>query len=228
MSSPREPFVPMLGPALRFPAATSASRHGLVAVGGDLSVARLLLAYRSGIFPWSAEPITWWSPDPRAVFNLDDFHVPRSLARLLRRQPFRFTSDRCFRHVVEECGRVPRGGDSTWITPAIIEAYVDLHRAGWAHSLEVWEGDRLAGGIYGVAIGGFFAGESMFHHVSNASKAALVVLLAGLRDAGFTLFDTQMLTDTTRAIGAVEIPRSEYLERLADALPRTVSWPAWT
>jgi len=227
MSAPKEPFVPMLGPALRFPPASLASRHGLVAVGGDLSVARILLAYRSGIFPWSAEPITWWSPDPRAVFNLHDFHVPRSLERLLRRKPFRYTSDQCFCRVVEECARVPRGGDSTWITRDIVDAYVDLHQAGWAHSLEVWEGDRLAGGIYGVAIGGFFAGESMFHHVSNASKAALVILLGRLRDAGFTLFDTQMLTDTTRALGAVEIPRSAYMQRLATALPQSVSWPTW-
>ena len=227
MSSSGESFVPMLGPALRFPPASLASRHGLVAVGGDLSVDRILLGYRSGIFPWSAEPITWWSPDPRAVFNLHDFHMPRSLARLLRRQPFRFTSDRCFRCVVEECARVPRGDDGTWITPGIVDAYVGLHRAGWAHSLEVWEGDRLAGGIYGVAIGGFFAGESMFHHVSNASKAALVVLLAALRDAGFTLFDTQMLTETTRALGAIEIPRSDYLRRLEGALTQPVSWPVW-
>lgn len=212
------PFIPLLGAAPVFPPAANAMKEGLLAIGGDLSVERLLAAYRAGIFPWSADPITWWSPDPRAIIELDRVHVGRTLARVLRQGAFTVTEDRCFRRVIEACASVPRAGDATWITPEIVEAYVRLHEAGWAHSLEVWQGDQLAGGIYGVAIGRFFAGESMFHHVSNASKVALVELLGRLRARGFRLFDTQMLTETTRSVGGVEVPRSEYLERLRRAL----------
>ncbi len=210
--------IPRLGAALVFPPAESADPRGLVAFGGDLSVPRLLLGYRRGIFPWSAAPITWWSPDPRAVFPLDRVHVPRSLRRTLRQSPFHATMDRAFGRVIRACSEVPRGSDGTWISPEIIAAYVQLHAEGWAHSLEVWHGGQLVGGIYGVAVGGVFAGESMFHHESNASKVALVTLLAHLRRLGFQLFDTQMLTETTRSLGAVEIPRSEYLVRLGMAL----------
>jgi leucyl/phenylalanyl-tRNA---protein transferase len=198
-----------------------------VALGGDLSVERLLLAYRSGIFPWSAAPITWWSPDPRAIFEFDDVHVSRSLRKTLRRGVFHTTLNQCFGQVIRACATVPRHGDDTWISPAIIEAYDRLHRAGWAHSLEVWKGDQLAGGIYGVGIGGFFAGESMFHHVSDASKVAVVALLEYLQSRGYVLFDTQMLTETTRSLGAVEIMRIDYLERLKAAtdLPVTFGVP---
>lgn len=210
--------VPRLGPELAFPPAEGADPRGLVAFGGDLSVPRLLLAYRRGIFPWSAAPITWWSPDPRAVFEFGEVHVSRSLRRSLRRGGFRATRDAAFARVIHACASVPRGGDGTWICPELIAAYIRLHEEGWAHSLEVWRGDQLAGGVYGVAIGGFFAGESMFHHHDDASKVALVALLAHLRASGFGLFDTQMLTDTTRALGAREIPRREYLSRLAVAI----------
>ncbi len=209
--------VPRLGPDLAFPPAEAADPRGLVAFGGDLSVARLLLGYRSGIFPWSASPISWWSPDPRAVFEFDDVHVPRSLRRTLRRGGFRATLDLAFGRVIRTCAEVPRRDDGTWICPELIAAYTRLHEEGWAHSLEVWRGDRLVGGIYGVAIGGFFAGESMFHHETDASKVALATLLAHLRRRGFQLFDTQMLTETTRRLGAREIPRIEYLARLAPA-----------
>ncbi len=210
--------VPRLGPALEFPSAESADPRGLVAFGGDLSVARLLVAYRNGIFPWSAAPITWWSPNPRAVFEFGGVHIPKSLARTLRRGGFRATLDQAFARVIRTCADVPRREDGTWIGPELIEAYTRLHEEGWAHSLEVWRGDRLAGGIYGVAVGGFFAGESMFHHEDDASKVAVVTLLAHLRSRGFVLFDTQMLTDTTRRLGATEIPRSDYLARLATAV----------
>lgn len=196
-------------------------------MGGDLSVERLLAAYRSGIFPWSAAPITWWSPEPRAIFEFGGLHVSRSLRKTLRRGFFRITLNQCFGQVIRACATVPRHGDDTWISPAIVEAYERLHRAGWAHSLEVWKGEQLAGGIYGVAIGGFFAGESMFHHVSDASKVAVVRLLEHLQSRGYTLFDTQMLTETTRNLGATEIPRRAYLERLAAAieLPATFGAP---
>ncbi len=219
------PVIPVLGAAHVFPAAGSALKEGLVAVGGDLSEGRLLAAYRAGIFPWSVNPITWWSPDPRAVFDVARVHVGRSLAKVLRKGGFTVTEDRCFRRVIEACATVPRQGDATWITPEIVEAYERMHELGWAHSLEVWQGGQLAGGVYGVAIGGFFAGESMFHHVSNASKVALVELLARLRARGCQLFDTQMLTETTRALGAFELPRAEYLSRLAVALDGASCWP---
>ena len=198
----------------------------MVALGGDLSVERLLAADRSGIFPWSAAPITWWSPDPRAIFEFQDVHVSRSLRKTLRREVFRTTLNQCFSQVIRACAAAPRNGDDTWISPSIIDAYERLHRSGWAHSLEVWKGDQLAGGIYGVGIGGFFAGESMFHHVSDASKVAVVCLLEYLRSRGYVLFDTQMLTETTRSLGAVEITRSAYLERLKAATDLPVTFGA--
>lgn len=208
---------------LRFPNPSLADAEGLVAVGGDLSVPRLLLAYRSGIFPWTANPVTWWSPDPRAIFELDQFHVPRSLRRVLRQAVFRVTRDQAFRAVMEGCAAPAPGRRSTWIEPEFIEAYTRLHREGHAHSFECWLEDQLVGGIYGVAIGGFFAGESMFHRVSNASKVALCHLVAHLRARQFALFDIQMLTPLTRQLGGLTIPRREYLRRLAEAvtLPRT-------
>jgi leucyl/phenylalanyl-tRNA--protein transferase len=219
-----QPFVPILGPDLTFPSPDRSPWQGLVAIGGDLSPARLLNAYRAGIFPWSVEPITWWSPEPRAIFEFDKVHIPRSLQRTLRREKFRVTFNRSFGQVIRACASVPREDDGTWITPTIIEAYEKLHQDGWAHSIECWHGDQLAGGVYGVAIGGLFAGESMFHHVSDASKVALIRLLGHLHQRGFTLFDTQMLTETTRALGAVEIRRREYLARLRSALKVSASF----
>ncbi len=215
---------PELGAELAFPDPRRAPRRGrfagLVAVGGDLSVPRLLLAYRSGIFPWSDDPLTWWSPDPRAIFELDRFHVPRSLARTLRSGRFRTTVNRAFRAVIEGCAAPAPGRMETWISPAFIEAYTALHRAGHAHSVECWQGAELVGGIYGVTVGGLFAGESMFHRARDASKVALVALVERLRERGFVLFDIQMRTPVTRLLGAVEISREEYLRRLAGAVER--------
>jgi len=191
---------------------------GLVAVGGDLSVPRLLLAYRSGIFPWTAAPITWWSPDPRAIIELDGLHVPRSLAKLLRRGVFRISFDTAFRAVMAACAAPAPGRRSTWIAPQFLKAYAQLHQAGHAHSIECWQGDDLVGGVYGVAIGGLFAGESMFHRVDNASKVALYHLVQHLRARGFVLFDIQVLTPVTELLGAVTIPRQAYLRRLAHAI----------
>lgn len=196
--------------------------NGLVAAGGDLSVERLRLAYRSGLFPWTVDPITWWSPDPRGVFELDDFHVSRSLARTLRRRPFRVTCDRAFRQVITECATIERRG--SWISDEFIDAYCALHEAGDAHSVECWCGDELVGGIYGVAAGGLFAGESMFHRESDASKIALKHLIDHLKARGFRLFDIQMLTPITRQLGAVEISRASYLERLNMAVELNVEF----
>ncbi len=203
---------------LRFPDPRRADAEGLVAIGGDLSVPRLLLAYRSGIFPWTVAPLTWWSPDPRGIFELDRFHASRSLQRVLRHGVFRITRDQAFREVMEGCAERAPGRDSTWVTPEFIEAYCELHRLGHAHSLECWQGDTLAGGIYGVCIGGFFAGESMFHRVSNASKVALFHLIEHLRQQDFGLFDIQMLTPITERLGGSTIPRALYLRRLAAAI----------
>jgi leucyl/phenylalanyl-tRNA--protein transferase len=201
-----------------FPDPRHARGDGLVAVGGDLSVPRMLLAYRSGLFPWSAEPVTWWSPDPRAVFELGGLHVSRSLSRTLRRAPFRVTYDQAFDQVIRACAEVPRREASTWISPAFIGAYTGLAASGHAHSVECWQGDELVGGIYGVSIGGLFAGESMFHREDDASKVALIHLERRLAARGYRLFDTQMLTPTTRILGAHEISREAYLDRLEAAV----------
>ncbi len=215
------------GSRLWFPDPRQALRegpwNGLLAVGGDLSCERLLLAYRMGIFPWTGLPLTWWSPDPRAVIEFAEFHVPRSLARLLRRGDYSITFDRAFREVMAACAAPAPGRERTWISPGFIEAYTALHRAGYAHSLECWRQGVLIGGIYGVAIGGFFAGESMFHLQSNASKIALAHLVKHLQLRHYALFDIQMVTPVTRQLGAREIPREDYLRRLSVALdlPRT-------
>ena len=203
----------------------TASKEGLVGVGGDLSPGTLLAAYRDGVFPWfgAGDPLLWWSPDPRAVFELDGIHCSRTLARAIRSGRFRVTVDRCFEEVMRACGATRPEG--TWVTDEMVAGYVELHRHGHAHSLETWvegaPGDwQLAGGIYGVAVGGLFAGESMFHRVTDASKVALVSLGEHLRRRGYTLFDTQMVTGHTLTMGAVEIPRADYLARLHDAVAR--------
>jgi leucyl/phenylalanyl-tRNA--protein transferase len=204
--------------SLSFPDHQAANRDGLLALGGDLSVPRLLLAYRSGIFPWTDDPLTWWSPDPRAIFEIEKFRPPRRLETKLRHHPFTLTFDRAFEAVIHACAEPAEGRESTWISPRFIGAYVQLHREGHAHSVEVWHEDRLVGGMYGIAIHGFFAGESMFHRETDTSKIALCHLIDHLRARHFMLFDTQVLSPLTARLGAIEIRRSEYLERLARAL----------
>jgi leucyl/phenylalanyl-tRNA--protein transferase len=190
---------------------------GLVKQGGDLSPASLLKAYRSGCFPWfdEGDPILWWSPDPRAIFEIESYHVPRRLARTIRSGKFRVTRDLAFGAVMRGCADRVEG---TWITDEMLDAYQELHRLGHAHSVEAWLGEHLAGGVYGVALGGFFAAESMFHYVTDAGKVALASLIAHLRQRGFTLFDLQFINDHTARLGAIEIPRKEYLRRLRHAL----------
>jgi leucyl/phenylalanyl-tRNA---protein transferase len=215
-------FPVMLDDRLWFPdprlAPQAGPESGLVAIGGDLSPARLLLAYKSGIFPWTERPLTWWSPDPRGIIDLAAFHAPRSLQRIVRRGCFKVTTDRAFRSVIEGCAAPAKGRVTTWITSGFVEAYTRLHEAGHAHSVECWQGDSLAGGIYGVAIGGFFAGESMFHRAANASKVALWSLVRRLGEGGFTLFDIQMITPITEQLGGVAVPREDYLCRLNEAI----------
>ncbi|MFO0964258.1 MAG: leucyl/phenylalanyl-tRNA--protein transferase [Gemmataceae bacterium] len=200
-----------------------ADESGLVAIGGDLEPKTLVRAYTRGVFPWfdDGDPIYWWSPDPRAIFELDAFHVSRRLARTMRAGRFRCTINRAFAAVMLGCADRAEG---TWITADMFTAYNRLHRLGIAHSVEAWHGDELAGGVYGVALNGFFAGESMFTRIRDGSKVALTFLVNRLRQRGFALFDTQMLTPHTERLGAVEIPREQYLCRLADALERRVTF----
>ena len=211
-------MVAILDERMWFPDPLRARGDGLVAIGGDLSVERLKLAYRSGIFPWTVNPITWWSPDPRGIFELENFHLSRSLKYELKRGRIEVTFDRAFDAVIRGCAEAPRDGDSTWITEEFILAYIRLHEAGYAHSVEAWMEGELVGGLYGVAVGGLFAGESMFHRVSNASKVCVARLVERLNERGFKLFDTQMVTTATTQLGAIEVRRPEYLRRLKAAM----------
>jgi leucyl/phenylalanyl-tRNA--protein transferase len=199
--------------------------EGLVAIGGTLDPETLLRAYRAGVFPWSSDPeITWWCPDPRAIFDLETWAPSRSLRKSLRRQTWTFSTDRAFEAVMRACAAPTPDRPSTWITDDFVAAYVDLHRRGAAHSVEVWEGDELVGGLYGVTLGGFFGGESMFHRRTDASKAAVCHLVEHLRARGFQLLDAQVPNPHLVSIGAVEISREEYLRRLRKALRLDVTF----
>jgi leucyl/phenylalanyl-tRNA--protein transferase len=182
--------------------------------------ALLLNAYASGWFPMAVDhEVHWFSPDPRGVVPLDRLHVPRRLARLVRSGAFRIEVDRAFVDVMRACAAGRDADDpGTWINEEIIASYTALHARGFAHSVEAWNGDRLAGGLYGVALGGAFFGESMFHHETNASKVAFVALAERLRERGFTLLDTQWVTPHLEQFGAIEIPRADYLKRLQVSL----------
>jgi leucyl/phenylalanyl-tRNA--protein transferase len=196
-----------------------ADEDGLVAVGGQLHPELVLTAYASGVFPWSSRPrVTWWSPDPRAVFDLVTWQPHRTIARSIRRAGWRFSVDEKFGEVMRACAAPMPGRESTWISPDFIACYEELHRRGFAHSVEVHEGEELVGGLYGVTIGGFFGGESMFHRKTDASKAATTHLMERLRACGFILCDAQVPNQHLMRLGAVEIPRKDYLARLAAAL----------
>jgi leucyl/phenylalanyl-tRNA--protein transferase len=215
------------------PALALADPNGLLAFGGDLSPVRLLAAYRQGIFPWFGvgEPILWWSPDPRCILRTGRPRINRSLRRQLRDKHWRLTVDHAFARVIRACA-APRHDDSeTWITADMRDAYVRLHTLGHAHSVEVWDGQELAGGIYGLAIGRLFCGESMFSAQSGGSKLALVALAQLLRGMGFPLIDTQVANSHTLSLGAEEIPRRAYLAEVArlTALPGHVgTWAGFT
>ena len=201
-----DPFPPVER-ALRNP-------NGLLAAGAGLSVERLLDAYRRGVFPWysGAEPVLWWSPDPRMVLYCDELKVSRSLAKSLRNKGYELRIDSAFAEVLEGCASRAEG---TWLGPDMQAAYLRLHRAGYAHSFETWLGHDLVGGLYGVAIGRMFYGESMFSRSTDASKVALARLVSHLRDKGFPLIDCQMHSPLLAALGACEIPRREFLRALA-------------
>lgn len=205
--------------------------NGLLCAGGDLSAQRLLLAYRQGIFPWYSvgEPILWWSPDPRMVLVPSEFKISRSLQRTLRAGTYQIQLDSNFPAVMRFCAQTPRNGQiGTWITAEIQEAYGKLHKLGFAHSVETWMNGKLVGGLYGLAIGKMFYGESMFSHATDASKLALAHLTRFLTEQGFGLIDCQMNTPHLASLGAREIPRSEFITQLlalTAVLPLNGRWP---
>lgn len=210
-------------PVTRFPDPRSANSDGIVAVGGDLHPDSLLLAYRQGIFPWPVQgyPLLWFCPAERAVLRFAELHIPRSLAREHRRTRCRFTIDRAFGQVIRTCAATPRPGQAgTWITPAIRTAYLRLHRMGIAHSVEVWEDEHLVGGVYGVAIDGVFAAESMFYVRPNASKLALLHLVDHLRSRGLEWMDVQVMTPHMARLGARPITRDAFLHLLQQTRAR--------
>jgi leucyl/phenylalanyl-tRNA--protein transferase len=200
------------------PAKALEDPNGLLAVGGDLTSRWLLAAYRRGIFPWfndDRDPILWWSPDPRAVVLPEDIRVSRRLARTLRSGGFRVTLDTAFREVMAGCAAPRADAGGTWITPRMGRAYQRLHRSGYAHSCEVWRGDTLVGGVYGVSLGAMFFGESMFFRETDASKVALVVLVRQIERWGFSLLDCQVMNPHLESLGARTLSRPEFLDRLA-------------
>jgi leucyl/phenylalanyl-tRNA---protein transferase len=206
---------------LIFPSPDDAEPDGLLAVGGDLSSRRLLLAYAMGIFPWysDGQPILWWSPDPRLILELKDFHISRRLRQILGRGTFRVTFDQDFSGVIRACASIDRPGqDGTWITPEMEQAYIELHQLGFAHSVESWIDDELAGGVYGVSLGRAFFGESMFSRASNASKVAMAILVERLDTWGFHFLDAQVTTPHMLSLGAKEISRETFLQSLEQAL----------
>jgi len=205
------------------PSTADLDAGGVVGFGADLKPATLLDAYRRGIFPWPhpGVAVPWFSPDPRAVIPLDGMRVSRSLAQRMRRSGWMTTVDGAFEAVVDACGD-RAGGEGTWISRDMRQAYGRLWRMGWAHSLEVWDGNELVGGLYGVAIGGCFTGESMFHYATDASKVALADLVARWAEAGGAFVDVQLPTAHLTSLGAVEVPRAEFLARLEAARDRHV------
>jgi leucyl/phenylalanyl-tRNA--protein transferase len=217
--------LPALTPPCRwaFPSPHEAPAIGILGAGADLEPDTLIAAYRAGIFPWPDERgrLLWWSPDPRAVLPLDGFHRSRSLRRRQRKGDYRVTHDTAFGYVMAGCATTH---GPTWITAGMREAYGRLHELGWAHSIEVWADSRLVGGVYGVAVGGLFAAESMFHTARDASKIALAALVVHLGARGFQLLDVQLLTPHLASLGAVEIRRETYLARVATVRDLPVSW----
>lgn len=211
--------IPYLRLELTFPPVDSATEDGLLAYGGDLSADRLLLAYRSGIFPWYnvGDPILWWAPDPRLVLFIDEFILRKSLKKRMKHFEIRY--DTSFTEVMRECGSIARDGqEGSWIIPEMIEAYTRLHELGYAHSIEAWQDGKLVGGLYGVIIGKMFFGESMFTKVRDASKVAFATLIERLKNEGFELIDCQIASPHLKSLGAREISRKEFMQHLKEQI----------
>ncbi len=216
---------------LIFPPPELAERTGLLCIGGDLSEERILLAYSMGIFPWysAGDPILWWSPDPRLVLFPGELKVSRSLRHVLKNNIYQTTMDAAFPKVIRNCAEASRKGEKgTWITAEMTDAYIQLHRSGFAHSIESWQDGELVGGLYGVALGGIFFGESMFSKKDNASKVAFVALVQQLIKWDFALVDCQVTTRHLASFGAREIPRTEFMQRLKKALTMPAKQGNWT
>jgi len=220
----------LLTDAIVFPPPDHAEPDGLLAVGGDLSAERLLLAYRLGIFPWysDGQPILWWSPDPRVILEPGEFHISRRLRQTLKQGGFKVTFDRAFAEVIRACAATPRKGQhGTWITTEMMEAYIRLHQMGFAHSAESWLDGEVVGGIYGISLGRCFFGESMFFTQTNASKVALATLIQQLITWDFHMIDAQVTTEHLIRLGAKEIPRHIFLKRLQAALRHPTQKGSW-
>jgi leucyl/phenylalanyl-tRNA--protein transferase len=219
-----------LSSRLEFPPAWLARADGLLCIGGDLSCERILLAYQNGIFPWFSdnEPILWWSPDPRLVLYPSEIRISRSLKKTLKKNRFRITVDQAFEQIISACARPRKDPDEgTWLVDEMKEAYIELHRRGYAHSVETWHQDRLVGGLYGVEMGCVFFGESMFSLEADASKTALVALARHLHGHGFDFIDCQVTTDHLCRMGAVEIPRYRFLDLLGRSILRQPDPGIW-
>jgi len=211
----------LLSDTIEFPPPHLASEEGLLAVGGDLSQKRLLLAYRMGIFPWFSnnEPILWWSPDPRLVLYPHEFKISKTIKKIIKKEVFKVTMDLAFNEVINQCAQVRlKKNQGTWIVKDMIDAYCNLHESAFAHSVEVWQGGDLAGGLYGVSLGKCFFGESMFTRVSNASNIGLVKLLEHLKKLSFDMIDCQVATEHLTRFGARQIPRIRFLNQLEKSL----------
>lgn len=203
--------------------------NGLLAVGGDLSVPRLVSAYSKGIFPWFSEhdPILWWSPEPRAIIHLNDLRINRTLHKYLQKSPYHVTINKNFKAVINHCANAPFRNDDTWIVDDMVNAYIELHKQGFAHSIEVWHDKTLVGGLYGVALGGYFSGESMFYSQTNASKVALVALAKLLQQLGITFIDCQLQNPFLESMGAIEISRKSFIKRQQQEIKRHVCNTNW-
>jgi len=225
------PVIPFLSPDDPFPPVDLALQvpNGLLAAGGDLTPERLLAAYREGVFPWfgDEDPILWWSPDPRMVLYTNEVHVSRSLNKVIKTNRFRVTFDQAFREVIKGCAAARRDNEGTWITQAMEEAYVRLAELGHAHSVEAWEGDTLVGGLYGVALGRMFFGESMFTRVTDASKVSLVTLARQLERWTMPLIDCQMSTPHLASLGARDVPRTDFLAEVRYLVQQPVVPAPW-
>ncbi|GAB4125354.1 MAG: leucyl/phenylalanyl-tRNA--protein transferase [Raineya sp.] len=222
-----------LNKQLYFPPIEEADEEGIVAIGGDLSTERLLLAYKSGIFPWFSpgDPIVWWSPDPRFVLYPEKIKISKSMKQLFKKQSFKVSLDLCFEDVITNCSAIRRKGqEGTWITNEMKKAYQKLHKLGYAHSVEVWQEDNLVGGLYGVALGRCFFGESMFSKVSNASKYGFITLVQALREKGFKMIDCQVYTEHLESLGAELVERRRFKEELEKATTEPSiegNWSSW-
>lgn len=221
----------ILNHEIEFPQSKWASSEGILAIGGDLSVERLLKAYSLGIFPWYNEgsEILWWSPDPRFVLFTEDLKISKSMKQIIRSNKFKVTYDTQFEQVIQNCKAVKRQGqEGTWITPEMEASYAQLHALGYAHSVEVWENELLVGGLYGVCLGKMFFGESMFAKVSNASKYGFITLVANLKQKDFKIIDCQDYTAHLESLGAVEIPRNDFEQIIQSEIPKTGKVGNWT